>query len=49
MGDWSSTAGLLELVVVEETDEGLEDEQCDYGCAEDGVGFACGFVELVRR
>jgi len=46
-GDWGATTGLLELVVMEESNEGLEDEEGDYDGAEDGVGFACGFVEIV--
>jgi hypothetical protein len=39
-------AVFLEVVVVDETDEGLEDEEGYYGGAEYGVGSSCGFVKL---
>lgn len=47
--DRDPPAGLLVLVVVDEADEGLQDEEGDYGCSEYGVGAAGGFVEPIRH
>jgi hypothetical protein len=46
VGYWGAAVGLLEVVVVEKSNERLEDEECDYDCAEDSVGHAFRFVKL---
>lgn len=46
VGDGGAVESLAVLEVVEDAEEGLDEEEADEDCAEDGVGSAGGFVEL---